>query len=166
MEDDEGGDDVRMWSVHPRYLDRQGLTSGWREGLLAQAVLAGRTAGYTQHPQMNRFRATSDPLGAIGAYLAAMHADAVERGYRYDAALIEHPPTADEWWGAIEVTDDQVAWEWAHLLAKLQGRSPDVARRWAGLGAGQVALHPLFVRVPGPVADWEPRALAEQASGR
>ena len=31
---------MRLWSLHPRYLDRQGLTALWREGLLARAVHA------------------------------------------------------------------------------------------------------------------------------
>ena len=47
---------MRLWSVHPLHLDRQGLTACWREALLAQAVLAGRTRGYRAHPQLERFR--------------------------------------------------------------------------------------------------------------
>jgi hypothetical protein len=34
---------MRIWWLHPQYLGRQGLTVCWREALLAQAVLAGRT---------------------------------------------------------------------------------------------------------------------------
>ena len=30
---------MRLWSIHPKYLDRQGLLAVWREGLLAQKVL-------------------------------------------------------------------------------------------------------------------------------
>lgn len=30
---------MRIWSIHPKYLDRQGLLAVWREGLLAQKVL-------------------------------------------------------------------------------------------------------------------------------
>ena len=46
---------MRMWSVHPSHLDRAGLVACWRESLLAQAVLAGRTRGYRNHPQLERF---------------------------------------------------------------------------------------------------------------
>ena len=60
---------MRLWSLHPKYLDRQGLTSVWREGLLAQKVLLGRTKGYQSHPQLARFRACSDSVAAIGCYL-------------------------------------------------------------------------------------------------
>jgi hypothetical protein len=45
---------MRLWTLHPRYLDRVGLVALWREALLAQAVLAGRTRGYTRHPQLAR----------------------------------------------------------------------------------------------------------------
>ncbi len=36
---------MRLWSFHPRHLDAQGLVALWREGLLARAVLLGRTRG-------------------------------------------------------------------------------------------------------------------------
>ena len=52
---------MRLWTLHPRHLDRQGLTGAWREALLAQAVLAGRTRGYREHPQLLRFREHPDP---------------------------------------------------------------------------------------------------------
>ena len=34
---------MRLWTLHPRYLDAQGLTALWRESLLARAVLRGET---------------------------------------------------------------------------------------------------------------------------
>ena len=46
---------MRLWSVHPRYLDTAGLTACWREALLAQKVLTGATRGYRRHPQLERF---------------------------------------------------------------------------------------------------------------
>ena len=67
---------MRLWSLHPKHLDRQGLTACWREALLAQAVLAGRTRGYTRHPQLDRFRAAPDPLDAVGAYLRGVQREA------------------------------------------------------------------------------------------
>jgi hypothetical protein len=45
---------MRLWSVHPKYLDARGLVALWREGLLAQAVLRGRTSGYVRHPQLRK----------------------------------------------------------------------------------------------------------------
>ncbi|OAD21125.1 DNA-(apurinic or apyrimidinic site) lyase / pyrimidine dimer DNA glycosylase, partial [Candidatus Thiomargarita nelsonii] len=37
---------MRLWSLHPKYLDPKGLVALWRETLLAQKVLLGETRGY------------------------------------------------------------------------------------------------------------------------
>ena len=63
------GKKMRLWSIHPKYLDRQGLIALWREALLAQAVLSGKTRGYRNHPQLERFRNHPAPLSAISLYL-------------------------------------------------------------------------------------------------
>ena len=76
---------MRLWSLDPALLDRQGLVACWREALLAQAVLLGRTAGYTAHPQLERFRAHPDPTAAISAYLHGVRDEATRRGYQFDA---------------------------------------------------------------------------------
>lgn len=144
---------MRLWSLHPSYLDRQGLTAGWREALLAQAVLAGRTKGYRSHPQLARFRAATDPLASIGGFLVGIADEADRRGYRYDRARIitpTDPPAV-----AIEVTDGQLGYEWEHLLAKLRQRSPQVAEEHAGVTVPRP--HPCFRQVRGPVAEWERR---------
>ena len=59
---------MRLWSLHPRYLDPKGLVALWREALLAQAVLRGATKGYRNHPQLRRFRETVDPTAHIAEY--------------------------------------------------------------------------------------------------
>ncbi|TDE88820.1 DNA lyase [Occultella glacieicola] len=141
---------MRLWSVHPRYLDRQGLTACWREALLAQAVLAGRTRGYTRHPQLERFRGHGRPMQAVGTYLEGLAEQAHARGYRFDVARIVETETAAE---PMIVTDGQLRLEWAHLMTKLGTRTPDLAERWAPVRVPQP--HPSFVVVPGPVAPWE-----------
>ncbi|MFT4211031.1 MAG: pyrimidine dimer DNA glycosylase/endonuclease V [Microbacterium sp.] len=140
---------MRVWSLHPRFLDGKGLVACWRETLLAQAVLAGRTRGYTRHPQLVRFRAQDDPLRSVDAYLVGL-ADAADlRGFRFDRTRIDRSGTRN---GLIAVTDGQLAYEWAHLQAKLAERSPQIAARWHGAAPES---HPLFHVVPGPVEDWE-----------
>lgn len=141
---------MRIWSLHPEYLDRVGLVACWRETLLAQAVLAGRTRGYRHHPQLSRFRATPEPLATVGAYLVGLRAEAERRGYRFDASRIDRP-AADV--APLAVSTGQVALEWDHLMVKLAARSPD--QHAAVRGAEVVEVHPLFVVVPGPVAEWE-----------
>ena len=145
---------MRLWSLAPDYLDRQGLTACWREALLAQAVLAGRTRGYQQHSQLVRFRATADPLAAIGAYLDGVADEAAARTYSFDRGRILEPPRDGRPpVPRVPVTDGQVATERDHLLAKLRARSPE--RAVVLDGAGLVRVHPLFVTVPGPREDWE-----------
>ncbi len=140
---------MRLWSLHPRYLDARGLTALWREGLLAQAVLAGRTRGYRHHPQLLRFRRRARPQAAIAAYLQAVHAQAEVRGYRFDAGKLGRARER----GPLPVTRGQLALEWAHLLAKLARRDPARHARLAGLTRPRA--HPLFRVVPGDVEPWE-----------
>ncbi len=141
---------MRIWSVHPRYLDRQALVACWRETLLAQAVLAGRTKGYTRHPQLERFRAAPEPLVAVGAYLARLADEADARGYRFDRTRIDIPGATA---ARIDVTRGQLELEWAHLSAKLQARSPEIAAHWRTVDTPEP--HPGFRAVDGPVESWE-----------
>lgn len=148
---------MRLWSLHPRYLDRAGLTGGWREALLAQAVLAGRTTGYRAHPQLTRFRAHPEPLAAVGLFLTVLADEAQARGYRFDRSRIDLPaavPGATQPRPApIPVTAGQVAYEWEHLLAKLAQRAPQLHAGFSRVHTPEV--HPLFLVRPGPIEDWE-----------
>ena len=60
---------MRLWSLHPKYLDTKGLLAVWRETLLAQNVLLGNTRGYKHHPQLQRFKQTDSHIDYIGFYL-------------------------------------------------------------------------------------------------
>ena len=140
---------MRLWSLHPQYLDPQGLVALWRETLLAQAVLRGETRGYRNHPQLDRFKAHAAPLDAMSAYLQAIHAEATARGYSFDAN--KNKPGAGA--ALMPVTSGQVAYEWAHLMAKLQARNPGLHEKWRGHAA--VDVHPLFQVVDGGVEVWE-----------
>lgn len=140
---------MRIWSLHPETLDRAGLVACWRESLLAQAVIAGRTAGYRHHPQLERFRAQEDALSAIGTYLTGLADDADRRGYRFDRDRILVPSQPVP---VIEVTTGQLDHEWEHLGRKLRLRSPEDAQRWE---RSVPRPHPLFRVVPGPIAAWE-----------
>ena len=141
---------MRLWSVHPRYLDAKGLVALWREGLLARAVLSGTTRGYRRHPQLERFLEHPEPLTVLDAYLDAVLRESLARGYSFDAGKIVRPSAPPP---PMDVAEGQVALEWRHLRAKLEARSPDVLRRWATVTIPDV--HPSFAVVPGPVAPWE-----------
>jgi hypothetical protein len=140
---------MRLWSLHPQYLDPQGLVALWREGLLARAVLRGETRGYTRHPQLERFQAQTTPRLAINSYLAAVHAEALRRGYRFDRDKLGPTRPALR----IAVSRGQLEYEWQHLLRKLEPRSPMLDAQWRD--TTRPLAHPMFEVVPGPVADWE-----------
>lgn len=140
---------MRLWTIHPKYLDPQGLVALWRESLLARAVLRDETLGYKQHPQLERFKLHPTPRLAINAYLAAIHAEATLRGYVFDRSKLGPLRKV----APIITTSGQMDHEWRHLLAKLSSRSPATFLKWQGMGP--TACHPLFRVEPGPVATWE-----------
>ena len=142
---------MRIWSLHPKYLDPQGLVALWRETLLAQKVLKGETRGYQHHPQLDRFKSQRDPVAAVASYLDLVAGEATQRGYHFDATKIA--PTRIR--GKIPVTDGQLAYEWKHLLAKLKRRSPEAWKRIKDVSSPEP--HPLFRLVPGDVEPWEKR---------
>jgi hypothetical protein len=142
---------MRLWSVHPKYLDSRGLVALWREALLAREVLRGRTKGYVHHPQLQRFRRHSAPLSAITLYLQAVHCEAGARGFAFDRRKLGSCRQG----AVLSVSRGQLLYEWSHLLTKLRRRSPSLWRKWARVTMPDV--HPLFRIRSGPVAPWERR---------
>ena len=151
---------MRLWTLHPRYLDAQGLTALWRESLLARAVLQGLTRGYRQHPQLQRFQAHAQPLAAVDRYLHVVHQESLARGYRYDAGKLG--PLHEGF--QLPASSGQLALEWQHLLAKLRARSPALYRQWQGVETPD--CHPMFTVAPGPVATWERATTVEPVPAR
>lgn len=142
---------MRIWTLHPKYLDRQGLLALWREGLLAQAVLSGKTRGYRHHPQLERFRKQQDPVAAMATYLAAVHSEAVRRGYVFNARKINKRRIPHH----MVETSGQLLYEWRHLQTKLTKRDSAVLAECAKVKTPYP--HPLFRIVAGRVQDWEKR---------
>jgi hypothetical protein len=140
---------VRLWTIHPRYLDAKGLVAAWREALLAQKVLRGCTRGYRFHPQLIRFRACPRPAAMIASFLHAIAVEAKQRGYRFDRSKILGRRFA----GKIPETNGQLQFEWEHLNRKLRSRSPLIARQFRDVKNPHP--HPLFRIVAGQVRSWE-----------
>ena len=140
---------MRLWSIHPKYLDSKGLVALWREGLLAQKVLLGETKGYRNHPQLNRFRQFSNPTGAISSYLRHVANEADRRGYRFDRSKI----TAKRSMKKIAVTSGQIEYEYSHLLQKLESR--DHERFDEIRSMVDIETHPIFYVVDGNIEEWE-----------
>lgn len=140
---------MRLWSLHPQYLDAQGLVALWREALLAHRVLSGKTKGYTNHPQLHRFKEQIDPVAFLNTYLAVIAEEAAKRGYTFDVTKIPPERTGE----TMVVTDGQLTYEWQHLLTKLERRDP--VRHAKFRGDTDITPHPLFLIIPGGIAPWE-----------
>jgi hypothetical protein len=140
---------MRLWTLHPQYLDAKGLVALWREALLAQAVLRGRTLGYRHHPQLVRFAAVPVPEAAMASYLVAIHEEAVSRGYRFGAEKIGPLRFGVQ----IDETKGQLLYEWHHLKRKLQARDPERYARHQSVDVP--SAHPIFRIIEGGVRKWE-----------
>jgi len=140
---------MRLWSIHPRYLDSKGLVALWRESLLAQKVLQGGTKGYSSHPQLIRFRKTGNSVGAVADYLRGVADEADSRGYRFDRSKIAQ----NRFGGKISVTSGQSEYEFTHLLNKLKKRDP--GQYGLLIKTSTIELHPVFEKISGDVEDWE-----------
>jgi len=140
---------MRLWTLHPKYLDAAGLVALWREGLLAQKVLLNETKGYRSHPQLARFKQRQDSPALIAAYLNGVCEEATSRGYNFDREKIQTRWSRKK----LTCTRGQLLYEWQHLRNKLELRSPD---QLAKLGAvRRPAAHPMFTIVAGAVETWE-----------
>ena len=174
---------MRIWSLHPCLLDRRALVACWRETLLAQKVLRGLTRGYTNHPQLIRFRAHPQPLEAVAAYLSGLADEADARGYSFNRALIgageddagensagkngtgkNCADKAESPYASvvlIPVPLGQLEYELAFLQHKVAGRDPEwehrLSERLAARGELAACAHPLFEVVPGAIEPWEKR---------
>lgn len=140
---------MRLWSIHPKYLDARGLTALWREGLLALKVLEGKSKGYTNHPQLLRFKAQKDPVISINAYLLYVLEEAEARGYKFDRNKLGRSGPFE----FIQVTSGQLEFELQHLLSKLRHRSPFFYNKIKKVTFPEP--HPVMTVIPGPVEPWE-----------
>lgn len=151
---------MRLWTIHPQYLDAKGLLAVWREGLLAQKVLTGETRGYLNHPQLNRFKMCPNSIGAISSYLRAIHDEAIRRNYQFNKEKINPGEFVDE----IVCTRGQVLYEWEHLKRKLKLRDANRYRELRSIAEPQP--HPLFRIINGDVEAWEVRTSASNRRTR
>jgi len=140
---------MRIWTLHPKYLDPKGLVALWREALLARQVLRGETRGYRHHPQLERFRDLPFPLEGIEAYLAAVYEESLQRGYNFDRSKL----CGVRQLLIMSETEGQLRFEWLHLLTKLEKRHPDRYHQMQSIMIPDP--HPLFRIIPGPVRAWE-----------
>lgn len=149
---------MRLWTLHPKYLDARGLVALWREALLAQKVLQGKTKGYHHHPQLTRFKAHEKPVAALAAFLREVHKEATRRGYTFDGSKIARGRLIAK----ISETDGQLQYEWRHLLRKLKQRAPNVLAKYKKISIPDPS--PIFRIIAGEIRDWEVAAVKRSSS--
>lgn len=140
---------MRLWSLHPSYLDTKGLLAAWREALLAKKVLQNRTTGYKNHPQLERFKNHAVPINAINTFLMGILTESAARGYNFNAGKVDQVTCCSP----IPVTSGQIAFECEHLCKKLAVRDP--VKKQALATSKEIRLHPLFTMIEGSIASWE-----------
>lgn len=140
---------MRLWSIHPKYLDPIGLVALWREALLAKHVLEGKSKGYNKHPQLDRFKQTERPLDGINQYLAVVFQNALDRGYHFNQDKInwKFEPVK------MTVTKGQLEFERNHLLAKLKAR--DIRKYEELRDCKTFDANPIFESIDGDIESWE-----------
>ncbi len=140
---------MRLWSLHPQYLDSKGLVALWREALLAKHVLKGKTKGYRNHAQLQRFKAIKNPVSAMNQYLSVVYQEALDRGYHFNKNKInwDFKPIT------LTVTKGQIQFEARHLLKKLKKRN---SCKFDELRTKKKLIpHPLFQIINGNIEKWE-----------
>ncbi|MFX1558962.1 MAG: pyrimidine dimer DNA glycosylase/endonuclease V [Promethearchaeota archaeon] len=129
---------MRLWSIHPKYLDSKGLVALWREALLAQKVLQGKTKGYRFHPQLDRFKNTENPVASIGMYLYHIYLESKERSYNFQFFKIEIIEDVQK----IKIPKETLTSEFQHLLSKLESRDKKRYKQYTQLS--DIEPHPSF----------------------
>jgi len=150
--------EMRLWSIHPKYLDSKGLVACWRESLLAQAVLRNETIGYKNHSQLIRFKAHPDPKAAILSYLQGLKNESIERGYNFKE--IDPPRKVD----CIPVSAGQLIFEMQWIYKKLVYRNDrermHLVKSILTKGYRNIEMHPLFtIKEIKEVESWEKNIL-------
>lgn len=140
---------MRLWSIHPEYLDNIGLVALWREALLAKKVLEEKTKGYRNHPQLDRFKNSGNALNCINFYLSEVYNESLKRNYSFDKTKIDWKFKPQQ----LTVTTGQLEYEREHLLKKLATR--DMERYNNMILLSKFQPHPLFKVVKGDIEEWE-----------
>lgn len=142
---------MRLWSLHPKYLDSIGLVALWRESLLAKKVLENKTKGYNKHPQLIRFRNSKDSLIAINTFLYFIFQESLNRNFNFNKNKINNKKINTNYF--IKVNNKQLEYEFTHLLKKLKERSPEDYKKIKDIK--NIENNPLFTIIQGPIENWE-----------
>lgn len=141
---------MRLWSIHPKYLDSIGLVAQWREVLLALKVLENKTKGYKNHPQLNRFKNTENPIESIKYYIKQIAIESKIRKFNFNVSKIEN---IIDLRNSIQITNEQINYEYSLLLSKLKKR--DINKYKELLNKKNIEINAIFMQIEGPIEKWE-----------
>ena len=140
---------MRLWSIHPKYLDSKGLVAVWREGLLALKVLWGKTKGYKNHTQLIRFKNSKNPLNLLVNYLSYILLEADKRGFNFNASKLPRKKS----FKTITIKKGQIIFEFEYLKKKLKIRDP---KKYESIkDVKKIMTNPVFKVVKGSCEEWE-----------
>ena len=140
---------MRLWSIHPKYLDTAGLVALWRETLLARKVLENKTNGYKNHPQLFRFKKKRNPISTINSYLIEIYEESLKRGFQFNKNKLGDISKKS----TIIVTKGQIKYEFKHLLQKLEHR--DIEKYKLLKDIKKIDINPIFELIDGKIEYWE-----------
>lgn len=142
---------MRMWSLKLSYLDTMGLLAVWRESLLAKKVLEGKTKGYKNHPQLERFKALQNPLIGINTYLDYIYLESISRNYEFSKYKIEKSLINKNI--KIPLNDKQLIYEFELLKSKLKLRDEKSYQKIRNIQKPEPIE--IFSLKKGPIENWE-----------
>jgi len=142
---------MRVWDIHPGYLNRESLLGEHREVHALFSVIGGGTRGYARHPETLRWRAC---MGALVLRHDLIVQEMLLRGYRHMS-----PSPAEEaspWPGAyVNHPHEQFVILKGKYSTKPQGRIPlpgNAQQLWAQHKYSILARDPDLYRHIGPEA--------------
>ena len=148
---------MRIWSIHPMYLDSKRLTAQWREALLCRAVLEGNTKGYKKHPQFLRVKNFHQPHYFINMFLYEIWNESKNRGYSFDKDKLMSDLSLK--YGCLldlmEVTEGQLEYEFKHLQNKLGEFNSKYIENNQMINEDGILPNPCFMSIQGDIMDFE-----------
>ncbi len=151
---------MRLWSIHPKLIDQKGFSALWRESILAQNAILNKTS-YSNHPQLIRFKNSSDVNNCMRLYMLSIFSESIDRGYDFDYSKIiigDRDILEKDILPSIPVTINQVLYEKKLFLEKVKYRKRPMRenkRIELENKMNVIQLNPLFTLVPGPIEKWE-----------
>jgi len=113
-------------------------------------VTEGKTKGWKNRPQLDRFKYHQKPMEAVGYYLKGIHDESLKRSYKYNYSKILHPDSVVD---LIDLSMGQLRYEFDLLQERLKKRT--LEKYEENTEIKELRAHSLFNVVPGLPEKWE-----------